>query len=414
MKRISSHMQGTDSAFFLREQESRLRKVNNQLATRRRIQQLRDDPLAAGHSVRYKSSLARLDRFERNTKTLRDQYQIAEGFMTSALNVVQRLREMAVAGANGTYTPDDLKKMASEADELLQELVHNANAVSADGVRVFSGTKVFTEPFETVMGNVEGLGSEVITQVRYHGSLDPKNVEIDEHSYVGTHQAGSRVFWAERQILLSSVDARAYVLQQDARVTVDGVSIPLVAGDNVYAIISKINDSGAAVRAYLDPVTNGLNMETSDARQLWLQDEDEANVFASLGLITEGQRPPYNVSAGARVSGGSIFDMAIAVRNALLAGDQESLGGKILGSADGAVDNLSLRLAETGARYARAQATLARFNSHIPNVVAAESRESDIDLTQAITDLKMFEYTHQATLSTVGSLYKHTLLDYLR
>jgi flagellar hook-associated protein 3 FlgL len=156
MKRISSNLQHTDMQYALRRQESRLNGVNNQMASQRRIQDLRDDPLAAGHAVRYQSYLARLDRFERNAKTLTDQFKVAEGFMNQSLQVMQRVRELAVQGANGTLTPGDLKNIAPEIDELLKELVLNANATGPDGVRVFAGTKSFTEPFETVLGDVDG------------------------------------------------------------------------------------------------------------------------------------------------------------------------------------------------------------------------------------------------------------------
>jgi len=407
-------MQHSDSSYSVRRQESRLHKVNSQLSTQRRIQQLRDDPIAAGHSVRYKSLLARLDRFEKNAKTLNDQYKVAEAPMQSALNIMQRLRELSVAGATGTYTASDLKKMAPEVDELLYELVQTANSFSADGTRLFAGTKSFTEPFEIVMGDIDGAGSAVITNVRYNGSIDTKQVESDELSFMDANQAGNRIFWAERQTLFSATDARNFIVQQDSAIEVDGVTIPLIAGDNVYAIMSKINSSGAAVKASLDPVTNGMNIETTDARQLWLRDTGEGNVLASLGIVKPQQRPPYNLADSVRVSGGSLFDAVIAMRNAMYAGDHESLGGKVLGSVDGAIDNLAARLAENGSRYERAEAALARLNMQIPNVTGAESREADLDLTQAISDLKMYEYTHQASLSTVGNLYKNTLLNYLR
>ncbi len=407
MQRISSNMQHSDSSYSVRRQESRLHKVNSQLSTQRRIQQLRDDPIAAGHSVRYKSLLARLDRFEKNAKTLNDQYKVTEAPMQSALSIMQRLRELSVAGATGTYTASDLKKMAPEVDELLYELVQTANTVGADGTRLFAGTKSFTEPFEIVMGDIDGAGSAVITDVRYNGSIDTKQVESDELSFMAANQAGNRVFWAEKQVLFSETDARNYVVQQDSTIEVDGVNIPLIAGDNVYAIMSKINSSGAAVKATLDPVTNGMNIETTDARQLWLRDSGEGNVLASLGLVKPQQRPPYNLADSVRVTGGALFD-------AMYAGDNESLGGKVLGSVDGAIDNLAARLAENGSRYERAEAALARLNTQIPNVAGADSRESDLDLTQAITDLKMYEYTHQASLSTIGNLYKSTLLNYLR
>ena len=182
----------------------------------------------------------------------------------------------------------------------------------------------------------------------------------------------------------------------------------------MYAIISKINDSGAAVKAYLDPVTNGLNLETTDARQLWISDAEGGDVFSSLGMVREGQQPPYNIAPSVKLSGGSLFDSVIALRDAMLEGDSERIGSRVLGAIDGGIDNLATRLAEIGSRYERTQATLARLDAQILNVSAAESRESDIDFTQAVTDLKMYELTQQATLSTAGRLYQNSLLNYMK
>ena len=48
-------MNNMDTQSNLRLQESRLNKANNQVGSQRRIQELRDDPIAAGHLVRYQS-----------------------------------------------------------------------------------------------------------------------------------------------------------------------------------------------------------------------------------------------------------------------------------------------------------------------------------------------------------------------
>ena len=48
------------------------------------------------------------------------------------------------------------------------------------------------------------------------------------------------------------------------------------------------------------------------------------------------------------------------------------------------------------------------------NVTQLVSREGDIDITKAITDLKMMEYVNQATMSNAGKMYSSTLLNYMR
>lgn len=414
MRRISSNIQHDDIQGALRRQETRVNTLNNAIANQRKFDNLRDDPLAAGHSVRYQSYLARLDRFANNTRTVSDQFMVAEGYMNQTMQVMQRVRELAVAGANGTYTEEDLKNMAVEVDELLKELVSNANALGPDGSRLFAGTKSFTEPFETVLGDMNGSGSPMITQVRYNGSVDGKKIEIDELSYLEAGNPGNRVFWAEKQSLFSEVDATNFTVPSDAAFIIDGVTVPVTAGDNVYSIISKINDSGAAVKAFLDPVTNGLNLETTDARQLWIEDVDGGNVLSSLGMVSPGQRPPYNIAPSVRLSGGSLFDSVISLRDAMLRGNQEMIGSRVLGAVDGALENLGTRLSDIGSRFERAKFTLSRIDTQIVNVTAAESREGDLDFTKAVTDLKMYEYTQQATLNTAGQLYSNTLLNYLK
>lgn len=414
MRRVSTSLANNDVQYNLRMQESKANKMNNQMGSQRKIQDLRDDPLAAGHLVRYQSYLTRVERFEQNAKTLTDQYSVSEGYIRHSLDVMHRVRELAVAGANGVYTKDDMQNMASEVNELLKELVTSANAVGPDGTALFAGTRTKNTAFEIELGPVPGSGDALITDVRYKGSLNQNDIEIDEKAYMNLNRTGNSIFWAEEQTLFADRDASAYQVKSDSVINIDGKDIKLKAGDNVYSIISKINNSGAAVKAQLDPVTNGLNLRTTDARQLWLQDKKGSALF-DLGLIKDAsQRPPYNLGAAAQVSGGSLFDTVIAFRDALLRGDQESIGGKVLGGLDSGVGNLTRRIAETGAQYERAQVAISRSQTNNLNTNAMIAREGDLDITKGITDMKMLDYVKQATLSTAAKLYNTSLLNYIK
>ena len=414
MHRISSAMNNIDTQSALRLQESRLNSANNQIGSQRRIQQLRDDPVAAGHLVRYQSYLTRVNNFEKNAKTLTDEFALREGYMNNFLEIMHRVRELAVTGANGIYTKEDMSNMAVEVDELLKELIQNANAISSDGNALFGGTNTKATPFEVEMGNVQGSSVPLIESVRYNGNIDTNKVEVDENKYLDVDNAGNRAFWAEKQQIFGGRDASAWQAASDSVVSIDGVKININAGDNVYALAAKINDSGAAVRASIDPVSNGLNFETTDARQLWIQDVS-GNVLNELGIVKDSsQKPPYNLGNSVKVSGGSMFDVVIAFRNALLKGDTESVGGRILGSLDKGIDSLVTRVAKSGSAYERAQNNALRNSSTALNVTQQVSREGDLDYTKAITDLKMLDYTYQATLSNAGKMYSSTLLNYMR
>ena len=414
MQRISSQMNNNNTQSSLRLQESRLNAANNQIGSQRRIQQLRQDPIAAGHLVRYQSYLQRVNQYEKNALTLSDQFSVREGYMTDSLDIMQRVRELAVTGANGIYNKEDLKNMATEVDELLKALVQNANAVSADGNSIFAGTNTKTTAFDIEMGNVEGSGVPLIQNVRYNGNNNINLVEVDEGKYLQNDNIGDKTFWAEHQQLFGGRDALNWQSSSNNVISIDGVEIQINQGDNIYAVVSKINDSDAAVKASVDPIRNALNLETTDARQLWLQDVS-GNTLEELGIIKDSsQLPPYNIATGTRVSGGSMFDAVIAFRNALLSGDQEAIGSRVLGSLDQGIDSLVTRIAKSGAEYERAQLNATRNGKLALDVTQMVSREGDLDFTKAITDLKMLDYTNQATLSQAGKMYSSTLLNYMR
>lgn len=414
MQRISSQMNNNNTQSSLRLQESRLNAANNQIGSQRRIQQLRQDPIAAGHLVRYQSYLQRVNQYEKNALTLSDQFSLREGYMTDSLDIMQRVRELAVTGANGIYNKEDLKNMATEVDELLKALVQNANAVSADGNSVFAGTNTKTTAFDIEMGNVEGSGVPLIQNVRYNGNNNINLVEVDEGKYLQNDNIGDKTFWAEHQQLFGGRDALNWQSSSNNIISIDGVEIQINQGDNIHAVVSKINDSAAAVKASVDPIRNALNLETTDARQLWLQDVS-GNTLEELGIIKDSsQLPPYNIATGTRVSGGSMFDAVIAFRNALLSGDQEAIGSRVLGSLDQGIDSLVTRIAKSGAEYERAQLNATRNGKLALDVTQMVSREGDLDFTKAITDLKMLDYTNQATLSQAGKMYSSTLLNYMR
>ncbi|MBQ0039506.1 MAG: flagellar hook-associated protein 3 [Treponema sp.] len=414
MHRISSQFNNADTQYQLRKQEVRQAIANRQIGSQSRIGQLRDDPIAAGHLVRYQSYLGRVEQFEKNAQTLADQYNVREGYINQNLQIMQRVRELAVNGATGTNTPEDLKNMSVEVNELLKEIIQNANAVGPDGNTLFAGTRTKGVAFDVVMGNIPGSNEELIERVNYQGNVGTNRIEVDENAYLTVDNSGNKTFWAEPQQLMGQRDLSAWQALEDSTITVDGVEIAIKSGDNIFAVASKINDSGVAVKATIDPVTNGLNLVTTDSHQIWLEDKN-GSALADMGMIKDSsQFPPYNVGESVKVSGGSLFDAVIALRDAMIKGDHEAIGSRVLGSLDSGINNLTTRLAKSGSDYERAMNNVQRSQTNEVNVTQLVSREGDIDITKAITDLKMMEYVNQATMSNAGKMYSSSLLNYMR
>lgn len=415
MKRVSSDQMNTDMQYWLRRSEDRTSRLETKMARQTRIAELRDDPLAAAHAVKYESFVGRLARFEKNATFAEDRYRVSEGYVRQAVDIVQRVRELAVQGANGTFAKEDMGYMAQEVNELLEELATIANAHGPDGKFLFSGTESGTEPFRVVRAFVAGAGQEQITDIQYMGNIASRQTEITQGSYALLDQPGNEVFWAERQRVFSSLNAEGYRVLRTSTIRVDGHEIELRPGDTVHAVAAKINDSGAPVKASLDPERNSLVLEGTFPHQIWLEEGQGGSVLTDLGILRDPSAPPpNNASHTAQIAGGSLFDAVKSLRDSLYVGDVMETGGRVLGVLDAGLDNLNYRVTELGARTERLASTRTRLNKEIPDVTSLLSAEKDLDMTEAVTDLKMLEYVHKASLQTAGRLLPQTLLDFLR
>lgn len=416
MKRISTNLPSDNMSYYMRLREWQLNDIQNKMAAQTRIKNLRDDPVAAGHGTRFQSKGLRLERFLTNITQVQGKMALAEGNMRSGLDILHRARELAVQGANGAYTKEQMAYMAQEVDQLLREFLEVANAQDAQGNYLFSGFRSKVEPFRVHTGRVDGSrDTEVITAVQYVGDIGRNNAEVAESALMDFTFPGNRAFWAERQQIYSSVQALEYRVPADSTVRIDGVPVELKQGDNVYAIIDKINASGAPVKARLDPVRSSLALEGTFAHQIWPEDMGGGTVFQDLGVVRPGVgSPPLNIAASAGVYGGSIFDMMISLRDSLYSGDVHRIGGAALRGVDEAVESLTANLGELGAKDARLLVTRARLEYERPEYLRFYSQEVDLDITKAVTDLKMLEYTHQAAVGTAARIIRPTLLDFLR
>ena len=408
-------MSNDDMQYYERLREAQLNRVQNQIASQNRLQELRDDPAAAAHATRHDSYLNRLERFSDNIEMAQLRHRESEVYMQETVTLLQRARELALQGANGTFTQEDTQAMAREVNQLLNHLVQSANAKGADGATLFSGDRTLTTPFRALEGRVEGFDEPVVSEVLYLGTIAENQTEIADGSYIPLNFAGNKVFWAENQQLFSTTEATSYVVQADSTISIDGTEVSLRAGDNIQAIISKINEAGAPVRARLDPIQSSLVLESTSPHQIWLQDGEGATVLQDLGILDDrGSAPPHNIASSARTFGGSMFDMLIALRDQLAAGDTIDIGGRALGGIDSALENVLGRLGTLGSYDERLSIAFTRTENTIPEITERYSNEVDIDLADAITELRMLEYTHRAALGAAARVIQPTLLDFLR
>lgn len=414
MDRVSTNLANDNMQYYTRQRQVDMGDMQSRIAGQSKILNLRDDPAAAAHASRYASFNARLATYSTQIARAKDASQSTEVQMRSAVDLLQRVRELAVQGANGTYTTEQMQLMAQEVDQYLQQMVQIGNSRDADGTFTFAGARSHTTPFRVVEGRVDGNGTTVTTGVEYLGDLGRKTTEIADNQYVESTYPGNEVFWGENSSIRTARDASNWVLTADSRISIDDQIIELKAGDNIHTLVSRINDSPAAVKARMDPASNGLVLESTRPHQIWVRDES-GTVFQDLGMIRNAEaRPPHNLSREAERYGGSVFDAMINLRDNLYAGDQKDIGSNVLRGLDSALGNMLANLGDLGAKVSRMDLASRTLDKLSPEYDARIARELDVDITKSMTDLKVLETTHEAALSTSARLMKTSLLDFLR
>ncbi|MGL4524930.1 MAG: flagellar hook-associated protein 3 [Spirochaetia bacterium] len=415
MVRISSAMERNQFSHYNRLNEVAKNRTQKQVDSQYRIGLLRDDPTSAAHSIRFQSKQTRLAKYELNAQNTINNYSIVEGNMAQAVDLMQRVRELAVQGANGTYSKEDLRYMAVEVNQYLEELVNLSNQRGADGLSLFSGTRTEGAAFREIRGNVDGAQGLVITGVEYIGNNASREVEYSDGSRIDAQFAGNNVFWAENQKIWSANRVDGFVVPEDTSIIIDNTEIALRAGDSIHSLIERINQADVAVKASIDPVENSLVLTSTTPHQIWLSDAENGSVLLDLGILSDAQRKsPNNLAPGSRVAGGSMFDMMIQLRDAMYDGDQMKIGGSTLGGIDMAMDNLNVQRATLGSQESRLRFAVQRLSYENNSYKEWDNVARGLNMAQALTDLSALDTAMQATYRVAATTLKTTLMDFLR
>lgn len=108
------------------------------LSTGLRINGAADDAAGLAISERMTASIRSSDQSKRNVNDAVSLLQVADGVMTSLVDRLQRLREIAVQSGNATYGAGDKAALQHEADQLLAGITADANSAQFNGEALFS------------------------------------------------------------------------------------------------------------------------------------------------------------------------------------------------------------------------------------------------------------------------------------
>lgn len=137
--RITNNMLINNMINYLGNNLNRMGKLQNQLATGKKISVPSDDPVVAARALKLRTDVSELEQYQRNVSDALSWMEVTETTLQNIGDIFQRVSELAV-GSDGSKSPVDLKKTSEEVKQLRTQLIHLSNTTYA-GRYIFSGFK---------------------------------------------------------------------------------------------------------------------------------------------------------------------------------------------------------------------------------------------------------------------------------
>lgn len=185
--RVTQSMLSNNMLRNMSNSYERMGKYQEQLSTGKKIQKPSDDPVVAMQGMNYRSELNNVEQYKRNMNEVHNWMDSSDASLDKATKALQRLRELAVQGSNGTYEEGQRKNIASEVKQLKEHLADVGNTKINDKY-IFNGTNTSEKPIElgedgevlSTSTNGNPVKIEVSKGVELPVNINPENVFKEE------------------------------------------------------------------------------------------------------------------------------------------------------------------------------------------------------------------------------------------
>lgn len=396
--RISSWMLYQTGINGILDRQAELAKLQQQIASGRKLQTAADDPAGAAIALNLERGLADITQWNRNAERLRSRLAREETTLGEIGNVLTRVRELALTGANATQSSETRSMLATELRQIHSQLLELANTRDESGRYIFGGYQDGSAPF------VKQGDSVVFT-----GDAGERRLQIGPSRELGDTDSGYEVFMRtpggngdfrvssganNGDIIITGAELRDRAAWSADDYTLD------FAADGSW----QVRDGGGAV------IANGM------------YEAGQPISFRGVELRFEGQPAAgdsFQVSAASsRDMFGIVQDLidafATPASNAADHARMQNIVFTALEELDGQNSNILSARAGVGARLAAVDQQLSINESAALEIEQARSNIVDLDYAKAISEMQMKLAGLQASQQSFVRIQGLKLFDFLR
>ena len=409
MIRLSSQQVFSTGISRMQEINTSLNKTQEQISTGQRVNRPSDDPVAAARILKLDQELARVDTYQRNADLADNRLQQEESSLESAIDIIQRIRELTVQAGNGSLSDNDRLSISSEIRERLDQLATVANTQDASGEYIFSGFQGSVPAFKQ-----DDTGSWI-----YQGDEGQRVLEIDDGVTVAISDHGKGIF-------------------ENIPAAVTGEHTNVVSADSYISGVTVVNEaelSAAYAGSFPDDITlqvdnsvppnvlafdaNGNALTVSPAEYQSGEAFVVAGVEATITGAVPGAGDTYTLKISEKQSVFATIENLVAGLETLNKGDgqgnaaYDDLIAQTLVNLDSAQESLLLKQTELGGRMNVVESTQAFLEDSSVYSNEIRSQLQDVDYAEAISNLTFQSFVLQAAQQSFAQISQLSLFDRL-
>ncbi|SER40812.1 flagellar hook-associated protein 3 FlgL [Gracilibacillus ureilyticus] len=300
--RVTQNMLTNNMLRNLSSSYNSLGKYMDQLSTGKKINRPSDDPVVAMKGMDYRTQVNQLEQFERNIGEVHNWMDNTDSALDKTQKALERLRELAVQGANGTYEEGQRGNIASEVDQLKEHLLEIANT-KVNNKYIFSGTQTTgdggNKPF-TINDNFSPGDDEFFN---FAGNNNEVLIEVSSGSKIKVNTSSNEIFTEK---LFEDLTNFAKELREGDDDEAIGNYISLI-DDHIDNNVNARADLGARQNR-IDLIENRVEEQTVAAKDMMSKNEDADMEKVIMNLTSQEAVHRAALSAGARIIQPTLLD----------------------------------------------------------------------------------------------------------
>ena len=437
--RVSNGMIFDAGVASINRQTSSLLHLQQQVASGRRILTPSDDPVAAARALEVTQASDVTAHFKQSQNFASSAMGLEEVQLSSAGEILARVRELVVQGGNSSLSATDRKSIAIELRARFDEMLGIANVTDGTGNHIFAGFMGTTKPFGGTIESILAGG-----EIDYGGDDGRRKLQVSPTRFIEISDSGNDVFNRIRNG--NGYFATGYAAGNTGTGIVDSGNITDPAKWNAqpaknFSINFSIDMVAVPPVTYYDIVDTGSgnSMLTGLAPVLPPTAATGQRVYQSgqpIILKSQGLEPAFDFGGSVLITGApadndsfciapsssqSVFATLANLIGALemhggTPAANAKLGSEIgfaLANLDHSIDNILRVRAQVGSRMNEIE-SLGNLNEDLGLQYQQTLAElQDLDYAKAISDLTRKQTDLQAAQQSFVKISQLSLFDYL-